>query len=227
MPLPLALPCPLCGRPAEAPWSASPPPVWAALTGTARVDWYAPGAHPVLAELPPAVGEVHTVRITGPFHADGPFHALFTPAAAALDGPEDHPETLADLALATCEPLELLDAAGTGTAATGTALLDVRVTALERAAEAAERHPARTAGPLDDLLPPARARTSTTVHGDLRHYAWSVEGDLGRWALARRGPGRDALLLHGTWDLDRDDTALGHRPLTPEECALLDAHWPA
>ncbi|MCX4546117.1 hypothetical protein [Streptomyces sp. NBC_01565] len=233
MPITVSVPCPTCSGGARPAWSQSPAPRWATQAGTGCVEW-ADGLPPGLptgpdepflrSESPPLPGEERAVRIRGPFLTDGraPFPAFFAPAPAALNGLDEHPELIRDCAMAACTPLAVL-ARGNGYA-----WLRVRVEEVTRVAEAARAIPPSTAGSLDDLLPPAGSRvtSSQAASGGLRYYAWSAEGDTGRWAVCTEDAHGTAVLLHGAWTLDQDDVALGHRPLSPSETALLRAAWP-
>jgi hypothetical protein len=120
-----------------------------------------------------------------------------------------------------CTPVEIL---GRGD---GHAWLRVRVEDAIGAADAAGRFPPTVAGSLGHLLPVgATATLFQAASGRLSYYAWSWEGDVGSWAVCTDGEQGRALVLYGEWSFDRDDVALGHRPLSPSEIAALAAAWP-
>ncbi|MDH6580749.1 hypothetical protein [Kitasatospora sp. MAP5-34] len=185
------------------------------------LDWREPFAR---AELLPLPGEERAVRIRGPFLTDGrvPFWALFAPALAALNGLDECPELMRDCAMTACRPLAVL-AQGSGYA-----WLRVRVEEVTRLVEAADRFPPSTAGSLEDLLPPGGigVTSSQAASGGLRYYDWSIQSNIGRWAVCTDDEHGMALLLYGEWAFDQDDVALGHHPLSPSETALLRAAWP-
>lgn len=233
MSITVSVPCPTCSGHARPAWSEGPAPRWAALAGTARVEW-ADGTLCGLtldslelfprAESLPLPGEERVVRVHGPFLADGrvPFWALFEPALAALNGLDEYPELMRSCALIACTPLAVL-ARGSGYA-----WLRVRVEELTKLREAADRIPPSTAGSLEDLLPPdgARMTSSQDASGGLRYYEWSIQSNIGRWAVCTDDEHGMAVLLYGEWAFDQDDVALGYRPLSPSETALLRAAWP-
>ncbi len=233
MSITVSVPCPTCSGHARPAWSQSPAPRWAALGGTARVEW----ADSALRSLPldlhepflrarslPLPGEERVIRVYGPFLADGraPFWALFEPALAALNGLDDYPESMRDCAMAACTPLAVL-ARGRGHAT-----LRIRVEEVTKLVEAADRFPPSTAGSLENLLPPdgVELTISQSASGGLRYYDWSLQSNVGRWAVCTDDEHGMALLLYGEWTFDQDDVALGHRPLSPSETALLRAAWP-
>ncbi|MET8630971.1 hypothetical protein ABZW30_46075 [Kitasatospora sp. NPDC004669] len=117
-------------------------PGWAALAGTARVEWAEgpPSGLPLGTSEPflrpdslPLLGEERVVRIRGPFFTDGrvPFRALFAPALAALNGLDEHPELIRKCGMTACTPLTVL-AQGNGCA-----WLRVRVEEVTKLVEAA------------------------------------------------------------------------------------------
>ncbi|MCX4751096.1 hypothetical protein OG455_37290 [Kitasatospora sp. NBC_01287] len=229
----VSIPCPTCSGCARSAWSESPAPPWAALAGTARVEW-ADGSPPGLplgtsdpfrrSESLPLLGEERVVRIRGPFRTEGrvPFQALFAPALAALNGLVEHPDLMRHSAMTACTPLAVL-AQGDGYA-----WLRVRVEEVTELVGAAHRFPPSTAGSLEDLLPPPgiKVTSSQATSGGLRYYDWSIQSDIGRWAVCTDDEHGTAILLHGEWSSHQDDVALGHRPLSPSETALLRAAWP-
>ncbi|MGW2084228.1 hypothetical protein [Streptomyces sp. NPDC001880] len=177
------------------------------------------------AESPPLPGEERVVRVHGPFLAEGraPFWALFEPALAALNGLDEYPELMPNCAMAACTPLAVLDRGS------GHASVRVRVEEVTKLVEAADRFPPSTAGSLEKLLPPGGSglTTSQAVSGGLRYYDWSLQSDIGCWAVCTDDDEHGmAVLLYGEWTFDQDDVALGHRPLSPSETALLRAAWP-
>ena len=233
MSIAVSLPCPTCSGCARPDWSESPAPPWAALAGTARVEW-ADGSPPglplgtsepfLISDSLPLPGEERVVRIRGPFLTDGrvPFWALFAPALAALNGLDEYPELMRNCAMAACTPLAVL--------AQGNryAWLRVRVEEVTELVEAAHRFPPSTAGSLEDLLPPRgiEVTSSQATSGGLRYYDWSIQSNVGRWAVCTDDEHGTTVLLYGEWTLHQDDVALGHRPLSPSETALLRAAWP-
>ncbi len=236
MSIAVSVPCPRCSGCARPAWSESPAPPWAALAGTARVEWAdgAPPGLPLGADEPfphsdalPLPGEERVVRIRGPFRTDGrgPFWALFTPALAAVNGLDEYPELLRHCAMTACTPLAVL-AQGDGYA-----WLRVVVAEVTELVEAVRRFPPSTAGALEDLLPPPGIKVTSgqTASGGLCYYDWSIQSGIGRWAVCTEDEHGTAMLLYGEWILgtrDQDDVALGHRPLSPSETALLRAAWP-
>ncbi|MFF3732997.1 hypothetical protein ACFYXM_22435 [Streptomyces sp. NPDC002476] len=176
------------------------------------------------AESLPLPGEERVVRVNGPFLADGraPFWALFEPALAALNGLDEYPDLMRNCAMTACTPLAVL-ARGNGYA-----WLRVRVEEVTKLVEVADRFPPSTAGSLENLLPPdgAGLTTSQAASDGLRYYDWSLQSDIGCWAVCTDDEHGMAILLYGQWTFDQDDVALGHRPLSPSETALLRAAWP-
>ncbi|GAA2750219.1 hypothetical protein [Kitasatospora cinereorecta] len=230
MPLTVAVECTTCAAPPRPPWTPGPPPAWAAVVGTEAVAWVAPGTtgRPMVrAQRPPAAGEEQLLGVEGPFLAAGAFWSLFAPPAVALDGAEDHPELLAAHAAVRCEPVEVVDTAR------GWALLRVRVLEVVDLAAAELLPPSDGPDGIADLLPPDSGSLSATrtdgtgASAGYLHLGWSVQGDLGRWAVLRRTPdGGAVLLLLASWGFDEHDVALGHHRLDPGGTAALLAHWP-
>ena len=233
MSITVSVPCPTCSTTPCPSWSRHPAPRWAALAGTARVEW-ADGTpcnlplnphEPFLrADSPPLPGEERVVRLHGPFLADdrAPFWALFEPALAALNGPDEYPESMWNCAMIACTPLAVL-AQGNGHA-----WLRVRVEEVTKLVEAADRFPPSTAGSWEYLLPTSGAvlMSGQVASGGLRYYCWTIQSNVGCWAVCSDDEHGMAVLLYGEWNFDQDDVALGHRPLSPSEAALLRAAWP-
>ncbi|MFG2848476.1 hypothetical protein ACGF12_35755 [Kitasatospora sp. NPDC048296] len=69
--------------------------------------------------------------------------------------------------------------------------------------------------------------SSQAAWGSLRYYDWSIQSNIGRWAVCTDDEHGMAVLLYGEWTFDQDDVAPGHRPLSPSETALLRAAWPS
>ncbi|MFB7915815.1 hypothetical protein [Streptomyces sp. NPDC056061] len=233
MPITVAVPCPTCSRRARPAWSESPAPRWAALAGTTRVEWadVTPDSLPQDLHEPflrtqslPLPGEERVVRVHGPFLADGrvPFWALFEPALAALNGLDEYPELMRDCAMTACTPLAVL------VRGSGYVWLRVRVEEVVKLVDAADRFPPSTAGAWEELLPPDGAGVTSiqAASGRLRYYCWSMQSDVGCWAVCTDDEHGMAVLLYGKWAFDQDDVVLGHRLLSPSETALLRAAWP-
>ncbi|WP_413751890.1 hypothetical protein NRF20_02225 [Streptomyces sp. R-74717] len=233
MSITVSVPCPTCSGCARPAWSESPAPRWAALAGTARVEWAdgTPCSLPLdsrelfpRAESLPLPGEERVVRVHGPFLADGrvPFWALFEPALAALNGLDEYPELMRNCALIACTPRAVIARGG------GYAWLRVRVEEVTKLVEAADRFPPSAVGSLEGLLPPGGARmtSSQVASGGLLYYCWSIQSNIGCWAVCTDDEHGMAVLLYGEWAFDQDDVALGHRPLSPSETAQLRAAWP-
>jgi hypothetical protein len=229
---PVSLPCPTCADGVHGTWSVSPVPGWAAVAGSAGVEWLdgsaadlptAESAHFPRAQLPPRRGEERAVRVRAPFRSDGgPFWALFKPALAAINGLDEYPELLSQCAMIACTPVETLSRDARH------AWLRVHVEDAIVAAEAADHFPPSVAGSLGYLVPELSSTTTMAraASGGLSYYAWSAEGDIGSWAVCTDGERGQALVLYGEWSFHQDDVALGHRPLSPAETAAIAAAWP-
>lgn len=170
---------------------------------------------PLLARAP-AVGERHWVSVRFPFTGDSasPFWSLYRPPAAHFDGWDEVPEDIPGSAVVECR-LDAISEAGPERATIRVAVLrTIPVPAIGGAFPAADVS-RRLLETYDSRL------TCVSRWERFTHFSYSLEGDVGSWALVERRGGADFLILRGDWSWHRDWFTASNWRLGTADAAVL------
>jgi len=201
----VTLSCRTCGTTAQ---HTSPPPDWAQLHGfddcvvwldTAQLPQ--PGAH-------------HRLHVRHPFHASHavPFWVLYRPPRSALNGWDEHPEELSSSGIVECRLCEDRGPDGRGQQ------LQVQILRAVSLDMIPERFPRQSTAPRASLPAEPEGMSLDVLRWEgFTLRSWSVQSDLGQWALYLKQHAQHRLILSGSWGFHDSTIFAGCRILTASE----------